>query len=584
MDNIEKLQQLKQLLDEGILTQDEFESRKEQILFPEKIEEERRKEEEEKRQQEEERRKDELFDNAISRFDEKTSASYKQGISELEELGDWRETNILVEKYRGELVEIEKKEKEEQEERDKEALYEKAMNKFGVRTSNSYKSAIADLESLGEWKDAAVIIEERKAELQEIEEEEKKKSKRLKKKLTLAAAAAAVLIVAIVVAKILLTPDLAKYSPTKEKTINSMSFKVPEECKGETTSVTGAILSLRKDDRVIGVIEVEYKGDSDLNGAAGYDSKTDKHKDADEAKELIPDGTSEYKTIEADNSVYEVTVYSNEKVKGKKELLDAIIKTFDVAGYKNPRESEGIGATYRGDSSAGVKIEANAEGLSVFERFKTVKGSGTKDISYTVKDPVTLEAGKTSTLKIKAAGQDYDLNIKCSDHGAFYEDGAFTASLDDIMADYKENYSTVSAINGSSSAGGSIDITQKGDTYGGQFNCNTTNNKYVVTFSSVDEAGDNNLPTNEIPHRILTLVLTNGNEEKEDLMCIIGLFGNMLANINPDIDQNEAYNEVLEALQSTEGGDVQSVERTYKGVSYSIVYTSQLFGMQIWGS
>ena len=182
MDNIEKLQQLKQLLDEGILTQDEFESRKEQILFPEKIEEERRKEEEEKRQQEEERRKDELFDNAISRFDEKTSASYKQGISELEELGDWRETNILVEKYRDELVEIEKKEKEEQEERDKEALYEKAMSKFGVRTSNSYKSAIADLESLGEWKDAAEIIEERKAELREIEEEEKKKSKRLKKK------------------------------------------------------------------------------------------------------------------------------------------------------------------------------------------------------------------------------------------------------------------------------------------------------------------------------------------------------------------------------------------------------------------
>ena len=56
MDNIEKLKQLKQLLDEGILTQEEFDTRKEQLLFPKKAEERKRKAEEEKRRAEEEKR------------------------------------------------------------------------------------------------------------------------------------------------------------------------------------------------------------------------------------------------------------------------------------------------------------------------------------------------------------------------------------------------------------------------------------------------------------------------------------------------------------------------------------------------
>lgn len=60
MDNIEILKQLKQLLDEGILSQEEFDIRKEQILFPEKIE-------EEKQRQAEEDRKNIVFNNAIKK-------------------------------------------------------------------------------------------------------------------------------------------------------------------------------------------------------------------------------------------------------------------------------------------------------------------------------------------------------------------------------------------------------------------------------------------------------------------------------------------------------------------------------------
>lgn len=581
MDNIEKLQQLKQLLDEGILTQEEFDSRKEQILFPEKIEEERRKEEEEKRKQEEASQKNVLFDTAISRFDVKTSESYKQGISGLEELGDWRDANVLVEKYKAELVEIEKKEEEEEAEKKKESLYENALKKFEVRTSSSYRSAIADLESLGEWKDAIEIIEERKPELQEILEEEQKKSKQLKKKLVIAAVAVVVVIVAVAVAKMLLTPNLAKFTPTKEKTINTITFKVPEECKAEVTSATCTTLSLSKNNQIIGVIEVQYKGDSDLEGTGGYNSKTDEHKPTDKAKELIPDGSGEYKMVEADNSAYEVAVYSSEKVNGKSDLLNAIAESFDTSGYKNPRESEGLQASYNGDASAGVKIDTNTKGLSVYEKYKNAKGVGTKGVTFTVTEPVTLEAGETSTVKINANGQECELKITCSDKGAFYKDGAFTASMDDIMADYKKNYSSVHAYSGTTVSGGSVSITKKDNTYGGQFNCTATNHKFVITFTGMDASGDKEKAASEIPDDLIILIMTNGDEESEDLMCIVSLLGNMLANLNPEIKQNEAYNDVLEGMQSATGSSVASTSRTYGGIPYTIAYTSKLYTMKI---
>ena len=73
MDNIEKLQQLKQLLDEGILSQEEFESRKEKVLFPEKIAERKKKEEEERLKKEEEQKKNLLFDEAIKKFEKKNN-------------------------------------------------------------------------------------------------------------------------------------------------------------------------------------------------------------------------------------------------------------------------------------------------------------------------------------------------------------------------------------------------------------------------------------------------------------------------------------------------------------------------------
>ena len=361
----------------------------------------------------EEDRKNGSYENAIKRVEEKTIEAYKLAITELEKLGDWKDAPELVEKYKEELAEIERVEAEQKAESEKQSIYEKANSKFEQKTSKAFKAGIADLEKLGEWKDAAEIVEQRKIELKEIEEAENKKKAALKKKIIIGLAAVVAIIIGSVIVKTVTTPDLTKYSATKDATINSMSYKIPEECKLEDSNDTFAQYSLSKGDKVIGVIEVEYRGETDLNGDAGYDSESAEHKSTDSALKLIPDGAGKYQEVEADNSAFEVTVYCNEeKVKGGSEFLSAIAQTFDVSGYKNPRTSKGIDASYTGDAAAGVTIKEGIDGLTVSETFETALGTGSKNVSYTIEKPVELKSGETSKVHIKADGQECTLSVE----------------------------------------------------------------------------------------------------------------------------------------------------------------------------
>ena len=577
MDNFEKLQQLKQLLDEGIISQEEFDVRKEQILFPEKIEERNRKIEEEKQKQEEEVKKAFIYDNAVTKLNVKTSESYKQAIADLEELGDWRDATSIVEKSRDELAEIEKKEAEQKAESEREQLYDNAIKKLETRSSKSYRTAIADLESLGEWKDAAALVEEFKPELPKIEEEENNKKKSLKKKLIAGIVAAAAAIVLFFVAKALLTPNLANFSPTKSAKLNSMSYMIPEESKLEDSSDEYALYSLNKNNKVVGVIEVRYKGDTDLDGSAK--AATGEMTSKNVAKKLIPDATGMSDTVKADNSEFEVAVYCNaEKVKGQSELLKAMTESFDTSGYKNPRTSEGVKTSYTGDTSAGVQIKKGAVGLRVVESYKTVKGNGTKDLDYSIDKVVTLQAGETSKVVITVNGKEFELNVTCSDRGAFYKDGKFNASFDDIMTDYIENHDAIHLWSSSLSAGAHLNIYKKNDDYGGQLNCDTTKRKSIMVFSSAANNGNDFLPADKVPEDIMVMIQSDGKEETEDVMCYLAVFSNLLNTLDPSIDEGDAYNEVKDAFVD----DIQTV-RTFKGIKYQLVATSGLYMFKVDG-
>ena len=576
MDNIEKLQQLKQLLDDGILSQEEFDKRKEAILFPEKAEAEKRRLEEERLKQEEENRKNEAFDNAIKKFIYKTTVSYEQGIAELEELGDWNDASNIAEQYKKELAELEKEEEERKAKDEKRELYDQAMKKFLLHTVESYKSGIADLEKLGDWRNAAEEVEKYKPELLKMEEEEKGKKEKIKKKAIMGAAAVLAAIILIFVVKALLTPNLGSFNPTKAASINSMSYKIPEDSKLEDSNDTYALYSLSKRNKTVGVIEVRYKGDTDLEGTAK--AAAGKMTSENVARKMIPNAKGKCELVNADNSEFEIAVYCDEKkVKGQNELLHAMKKSFETSKYKNPRTSEGITASYTGDASAGVKIEKGVDGLSVNEPFKTARGTGTKENEYTVDEAVTLKAGETSKVNITANGQKYELDIACSDRGAFYKDGSFNASFDDIMTDYIDNHSKINLYSSSTLVGASLNIYKKNEDYGGQLSCKATNHNAIIVFSSFSSDGNSELPANETPGSIVAMIQSDGKEEVEDLMCFVSVFSNLLCTLDPEIDENEAYNEVKNAVVEGSSDKVH----TFKGIKYRYADTSSVYIFKI---
>ena len=99
-----------------------------------------------------------------------TAASYREAIFWLEKLGDWGNAASVIEQCRPELLELEKQEELERAEKAKEELYKSALQKLEKNTLSSHEEAIKDLESLGDWKDAKEIVEKSKAEIPALRE------------------------------------------------------------------------------------------------------------------------------------------------------------------------------------------------------------------------------------------------------------------------------------------------------------------------------------------------------------------------------------------------------------------------------
>lgn len=212
-------------------------------------------------------------------------------------------------------------------------------------------------------------------------------------------------------------PSLDSLELTEGQKVNSISYRIPKECNLEDSKPgTYYFYSLKKAGKIFGAIEIMYRGENDLKGECGYDDNNTEHNTAQKAMDMIPDVTGVYKNINAGTSVFEVVVYCNtDETEGNEELLSAIVDSFDIAGYSNPRTSLGLKYSYTGDSSAGVKIDNQTEGLSIYEQFHTALGNGDKTLPYYVVEPVKLKKGKTSEVEINISGEVYTLEIECTD-------------------------------------------------------------------------------------------------------------------------------------------------------------------------
>ena len=131
---------------------------------------------------------------------------------------------------------------------------------------------------------------------------------------------------------------------------------------------------------------------------------------------------------------------------------------------------------------------------------------------------------------------------------ALYNDGHINGTLDEIMESYTTNYYNFATRVVDSLAIGRVDLVVKENSYGGQLTCSGTNNKLTIMFTGTDSSGDNETQAYEVPGKIV--VLCDEASEGGDIACVCVAFGNLLCTLNPDVDQAEAADAVVTALDS----------------------------------
>ena len=396
MDKFDLLKKYKALLDEGIINQDDFEEKKRQILAivdssDESIE---------------ESADGGCFEVAVNNEVVKENNTKKEDISESSLTDEERETFH------------------------KDEIYEDILKKLKCNSAKQHEEAIHDLEKLGEWKDSIDLLEKSKAELVQLKRMEEEKAaaieekKQTRKKKIRKIAKVTGLIVGIIIALFValliignaLLPDLAKEEKTKETQINGIIYEMPISWKKDEGASGDDYHRYIKEDgeEVIAVADIAYTGENDLtSGDAKY---TDTHKMPDGIYDILADCEGTYEEVSADTSVFEVTLYIVPgTVKGEKEFLSWVTGSFNVDDYENPRKSLGIDATYDGSTKAGTVIDSTCEDITVVETFETILGEGEKELEWEIEKPVTLTAGKTSSVVLDIGSREKSMKITCTD-------------------------------------------------------------------------------------------------------------------------------------------------------------------------
>lgn len=167
MDKFELLKKYKELLEEGIIEQEEFDKKKAELLESTETKPERDPEEEQKLR-EELNKKEKLYNEVISTQYDDSFQNLKKNIKKLESVGEYKDSAALLEKYKNKL---EKKE---------ESVYNACIAALNSRSAgiDQIDAIIKDLREMPFYKDSKLLIEkchERKTEIKQQEKEKKYK-------------------------------------------------------------------------------------------------------------------------------------------------------------------------------------------------------------------------------------------------------------------------------------------------------------------------------------------------------------------------------------------------------------------------
>ena len=385
--------------------------------------------------------KDEIFNNAIKLLEEKTSESYQQAISDLEKIGDWRNANQVVEKCKAKLLEIEAIEAEQKAEKEREDLYERALKKFEQKIPKDIKSGIADLESLGDWRDATEVVEKQKAVLGEIEEAAKKKKKKIIKIVGIVAGAIVLAIIALAIIGTALQDDLDNdLDNLNDAKINSLKYQYPAGWIEKDDNSDDAIddcehvryvRSNKDDDSFMGDMYIYYLGDdvaaADPSEYFDYlgnemqsrslsvgDTEVDVKEyaikvDVDQNGEKIEkEATSCTAVFEKDYSSFFVVIEALNDYYDS-SFCDELIQKIAIDQYKNPRTAKELNIDYKGSLNSGTEIKSGDENVKVTVQYDN--GDSSIATKWTLDKDITLEEGKTSEATVECHGLTGELKV-----------------------------------------------------------------------------------------------------------------------------------------------------------------------------
>ena len=455
MDKFELLKKYKELLEEGIIEQEEFDKKKVELLGATEIEPERDPAEEQKLREELDK-KEKLYNEVISTQYDDSLENMKKNIKKLESIGEYKDSAALLEKYKNNL---EKKEesvynaciaalnsrsagidqidaiikdlrempfykdsklliekcherKTEIKQQEKEKKYKETLELLKIKKFSSYKTAIDNLNALGEYKDSKELLNKAQAELAGIK---KKIGSRIIKIGSVCIAVIAIIVVGFAVYNIL-KPDLydeKDLESTRKDTIHELTYNVPDTWKKvkKDSDKLAHVYNKKHDGEVVAVMQISYSGEIDLTGDA-------KQKIAAAANTTLTRYSEE--VIYKDNAAFRIRLYCDaDKVNGEEEFFEYMKDEIDASAYKNPRkliETKVENISYTGDTEAGTKITADEIDADCVETYDTGVNKGTKKVKPNIKlkEDVVLVAGKTSTVTLIIGESEYTLDVACT--------------------------------------------------------------------------------------------------------------------------------------------------------------------------
>lgn len=435
MNTVESLKKYKELLDEGIISQEEYEELKGKVLssLTDGQTEEKPKSDrpddaklvnsvkaglEEKKNDAIEKRNLKKYEAAVKKLDTRTVASYKEAIKTFTELGDYKDSKSYLQNASSSLEAVEKEEAEH----NRETTYGEAVKSIATKTTSGYKTAITQLRSLGDYKDAAALAKKSEEELPEIEAEEKKiadaKKKARNKKLTIAGVIAVVAVVAVIAANMIIEaskPDFMEAAGTATAEVHGLKYEYPDSWVLQNSGSTSEkqVYYLEDKGKTVGAMIVSYNGEKDLEGAAAYSFDQSIPGDI---SSVINNCTGTYLEVEKGTSGFVVDVfYPEDEVKGADALVDSVGASIGEADYTNPRTMESMDVQYAGSTEAGAEIDTGSEDITVTKTYNTGVATGTMTVTdWTVDEKVTLEAGETSKVTVKSGEDEKTIEIECT--------------------------------------------------------------------------------------------------------------------------------------------------------------------------